>query len=91
MDFIVLYSVEQAIVGAVTATRGQILAIHPAHPTANLLVCRNVPGFPVVRSGYLELGAIYGVIMMWEANGIIAYLGGELPARRPVPVAIDIA
>lgn len=91
MDFIVLYSVEQAIVGAVSAARGQILAIHQAHPTANLVVCRNVPGFPVIRTGFLPVGALYGVVMHWEHAGVIRYLGGDLPARRPLPAAIDTA
>lgn len=84
MDFIVLYSVETAIVGAVSARRGDVLAIHPAHPTANLVVCRAVPGFPVIRSGFMNLGALYGTVLMWEDSGVIRYLGGDLPARRPV-------
>ena len=84
MDFIALYSVESAIVGAVSARRGEVLAVHPAHPTANLVVCKAAPGFPVVRSGFMDLGALYGVVLMWEGSGVIRYLGGDLPSRRPV-------
>lgn len=83
MDFLAVYSVEVDVVApGLIARRGDILAVHPAHPTANLVVCANRPGFPVLRTGFLPLGSLYGTALTWEADGVIRYLAGDLPARR---------
>lgn len=61
----------------VVARRGEILVIYPRHPTANLMVCANKPGYPVLRTGHLELGALYGVALMLEADGVIQCLSPD--------------
>jgi hypothetical protein len=91
VDFIALYSVELPMVRPVRAARGNIIAIHPAHATANVVVCANRPGFPVLRTAFVELGALYGMVLMWEADGVIRFLAGDLPARRPLRSAPGIA
>lgn len=91
MDFIALYSVELAMVCPVRAARGNIIGIHPAHLTANVVVCANRPGFPVLRTSFVELGALYGMVLLWEADGVIRYLAGDLPARQAPRSALGSA
>lgn len=74
MDFIALYSVEGAIVRPVVAKRGEILTVWPSHPTHTISVCANRPGFPVLRYATVDMGTLYGMVMHWELDDIIAPL-----------------
>jgi hypothetical protein len=86
MDFIALYSVEGAIVRPVVAKRGEILTVWPAHPTHTVAVCANRPGYPVLRYATVSMGALYGMALMWEMDGIIAPLTPESAVCSwPVP------
>lgn len=84
MDFIALYSIEVAIVSPIVARRGEILCVWPASPTHTVGVCSTAPGYPVLRQYAIAVGALYGIVLMWEADGIIAPLsaGSALFAQR---------
>ncbi len=79
------------MIGVIRATRGEILAVHPAHITANLVVCANAPGFPVLRTGFIPVRDLYGMVLNWEADGVIQYLCGSLPSRQLLPGLLDSA
>lgn len=74
MDFIAQYSVDQPLVGWVQARRGDLLTVWPSHPTHTLIVQADRPGFPILDHCFVQPGALYGCILMWEADGIISPL-----------------
>lgn len=72
MDFIASYFVDQPIVSPpIIAKPGEILAVWPAHPTRTITICDNRPGYPVLRWYTVSMGALYGMVLIWEADEAI--------------------
>lgn len=93
MDFIAQYLVVEPIVGFVRARAGDLLTVWPAHPTHTLIVQADRADFPVLDFARVAPGAIYGVVLMWEADGIISpltpfsSLAGQLARLAPQSAA----
>lgn len=89
MDFIAQYVVVEPIVGIIRARPSNLLTVWPRHPTHTLIVQADRVDFPVLDFARVEPGALYGIVLMWEANGIIApltpfsSLADQLAALRP--------
>lgn len=51
-----------------------ILTVWPRSETHTMAVCHTAPGFPFVRHCHVSPGALYGIVMEWELDGVIAPL-----------------
>jgi len=58
------------MIAPVLASVGQILVIWPEHPTHTITVW-NQSGTRVVRHAHVTPGALYGQMLMLDADGII--------------------
>lgn len=93
MDFIAQYVVVEPIVGLIGARAGDLLTVWPAHPTHTLIVQADRADYPIRDFARVEPGAIYGMVLMWEANGTIApltpfsSLAGQLARLAPQSAA----
>lgn len=83
-DFIALYHVALPIAGPILALPGMILTVWPRSETHTLAVCRTAPGFPVERHCHVSPGALYGIVMAWELDGVIMPLSPASALRQHV-------
>ena len=69
------------IVFPIAVRVGQLLVIHPGHPT-HTVAALTADGRRVVRHRYVEDGALYGPLLILCDDGALECLDPSLPALR---------
>lgn len=66
------------VVAPIAARPGQLVVVHPGHPTHTLATV-TPDGQRVVRHGYVPDGALYGPLLILIADGVLVPLDPRLP------------
>lgn len=71
-----VFRVLSPMVAPIAARSGQLLVVTPGHPTHTLTVT-TASGGRVVRHRYVEDGALYGPLLILDADGVLQSLTPE--------------
>jgi len=69
-----MYRVVHPMLWPIPAPADALLVVWPGHDTHTLTVCLDAPRYPILRHAHISDGALYGIIMNLDLDGIIAPL-----------------